>query len=194
MQRICVYCGSSPGARNDYIEAAQELAKILVQNGLTLIYGGANLGIMGTLADAVLNLNGKAVGVMPHFLVEKEISHPTLTKLIVVDSMHERKLRMAELADGFIAMPGGLGTLEEIFEMLTWAQLGLHPKPCGFLNVAGYYDYLSEFLDHAVDERFLKHQNREMILFEKSPQTLLEKFYDYVPSHVQKWIGKEHKG
>ncbi|MGB5164103.1 MAG: TIGR00730 family Rossman fold protein [Woeseiaceae bacterium] len=188
MQRICVYCGSSPGIKPDYVGAAAVLAKVLVDNKIELVYGGAAVGIMGAIADGVLALGGKVHGVIPKMLFEKEIAHQGLTKLHVVKSMHDRKSMMAALSDGFIAMPGGFGTLEEIIEILTWAQLGFHEKPCGLLNVAGYFDGLLDYLDHAVEQGFLKAQNREMLLSDTDALGLLGQFDRYQVPRVEKWI------
>ncbi|MDX1504556.1 MAG: TIGR00730 family Rossman fold protein [Spongiibacter sp.] len=155
MQRICVYCGSSAGRRDDYRQAARLLASALVERKIGLVYGGASIGIMGELADAVIAEGGEVIGVIPQDLADREVAHAGLSELRVVATMHQRKQVMAELADGFIALPGGLGTLEELFEVLTWAQLGYHRKPCALLNVAGYYDHLSAFLQHGVAEQFV---------------------------------------
>ncbi|GFE61825.1 TIGR00730 family Rossman fold protein [Geobacter sp. AOG2] len=190
MKSICVYCGSSPGRQEAYTDAARDLAKVLVDRNLRLVYGGASVGIMGQVADTVLHLGGEAVGVIPDALMRKEIAHPNLTELHVTRSMHERKTLMAELSDGFIALPGGIGTLEEIFEIWTWAQLGFHGKPCGLLNIAGYYDALITFLDHTVAEQFVREPHRSMLLVERSPGALLDRFADYEPPTVQKWVGK----
>jgi uncharacterized protein (TIGR00730 family) len=191
MKRVCVYCGSSPGARDHYQLAAKQLANELVHRDMELIYGGASVGIMGTLADAVLDAGGNATGVMPRALVEKEIAHPNLTHLHVVESMHERKALMETLADGFIALPGGLGTLEEMFEMLTWGQLGYHEKPCGFLNIENYYRSLAVFLDNLVQEQFLKTVHRSMILMANEPKALLNAMQDYRPPKIKKWITRD---
>ncbi|KAB0670456.1 TIGR00730 family Rossman fold protein [Oryzomonas sagensis] len=190
MKSICVYCGSNPGRQEDYAGAARDLAKSLVDRNLRLVYGGASVGIMGMVADTVLELGGKAVGVIPDALMRKEIAHPNLTELHVTRSMHERKTMMAELSDGFIALPGGIGTLEEIFEIWTWAQLGFHSKPCGLLNIAGYYDALIAFLDHTVAEQFVRAPHRSMLLVEQSPNALLDRFAGYAPPTVQKWVEK----
>ncbi|NKI18242.1 TIGR00730 family Rossman fold protein [Spongiibacter sp. KMU-166] len=155
MQRICVYCGSGAGRRDDYRQAARRLASALVERNIGLVYGGASIGIMGELADAVIAEGGEVIGVIPQDLADREVAHAGLSELRVVATMHQRKQVMAELADGFIALPGGLGTLEELFEILTWAQLGYHRKPCALLNVAGYYDHLSAFLQHGVAEQFV---------------------------------------
>lgn len=191
MKRICVYCGSSPGARPQYREAARAVGHELADRGLGLVYGGASIGVMGAVANAVLERGGEAIGVIPHSLATKEVSHSGLNELIVVKSMHERKAKMAELSDGFIALPGGWGTIEEIFEMLTWAQLGFHQKPCGLLNVASYYNHLSSFLDIAIDERFVKEAFRPMIIMEEAPAMLLDRFQTYSAPRVKKWIGPE---
>jgi uncharacterized protein (TIGR00730 family) len=173
MKKVCVYCGSSSGRRPEYSYAARSLAKALTLRGIGLVYGGASVGIMGEIADAVLAGGGEVIGVIPQALVDKEVAHNGLTELKVVGSMHERKQVMMDLSDGFIALPGGLGTQEELFEVLTWSQLGFHKKPCGLLNVEGYYDKLCSFLDHAVDEQFVKTHHREMLLVDDSPEKLL---------------------
>ena len=191
MKRICVFLGSSGGLRPDYTEAARQLGRELVRRNLGLVYGGANLGLMKILADTVLAEGGEVIGVIPQVLVEKEIAHQGLTELRVVGLMHERKAMMADLADGFIALPGGLGTFEEFFEVLTWAQLGLHAKPCGLLDVCGYFSHLIEFLDHAVDERFLRQENRDLLIWATEPSKLLDLFETYRPSPVPKWIDRD---
>ena len=185
-------CTAAPTAalKKKYFERAKELGSILARQKIELIYGGASVGLMGAVADGILGAGGKAIGVMPKFLVRKEVSHRKLTELRKVDSMHERKLVMAELADAFIALPGGLGTLEEVFEILTWAQLGLHTKPCGLLNIDRYYDKLIEFLDHTVAERFLSSENRRTIIVENDIDMLLEKFVEYQPPKVEKWLDR----
>ncbi len=187
MARICVYCGSNSGHRPSYAAAARELANVLVTNKLGLVYGGANKGIMGIIANAVLEAGGEVHGVIPKALQEKEIAHQSLTALHVVGSMHERKSMMADLSDGFIAMPGGFGTLEEIIEILTWGQLQFHRKPCGLLNVDGYFDHLLNYLDHAVDEGFLRPENRQMLLCDVTAEGLLQQFADYAAPRVEKW-------
>lgn len=191
MPSICVYCGSNPGKSPEYIEAAHILGWELVQRGLGLVYGGAGIGVMGAVADAVLEAGGNAVGVIPHSLATREVAHSGLNELFVVESMHERKARMAELSAGFIALPGGWGTIEEIFEVLTWAQLGFHDKPCGLLNVKGYYDHLGAFLEHAMLERFVREEYRPMMMIESQPAVLLDRFASYQPPKVKKWIGPE---
>lgn len=191
MNRLCVYCGSSPGRSPEYVEAAVELAEALVERETGLVYGGASVGVMGALADAVLEAGGEVVGIIPEALEAREITHAGLTELHVVESMHARKRLMVEQAEGFVALPGGLGTVEETFEVLTWAQLGLHDHPCGFLNVAGYYDALTAFLDHAVSAGFVKPLHHEMIVVESTPESLLEAFAAYEPPRVEKWIDDE---
>lgn len=187
MPRICVYCGSSSGNSPSYAAAARDLADVLVKRNFGLVYGGADKGIMGTIADAVLANGGEVHGIIPTALRDKEIAHQSLTALHVVSSMHERKTLMAELSDGFIAMPGGFGTLEEIVEILTWGQLQFHSKPCGLLNIDGYFDHLLRFLDHAVDEGFLRPENRQMLLCDVTADGLLRQFADYTPPQVEKW-------
>ena len=191
MKRICIYCGSSPGKLPDYMESARTLGHELAARGLGLVYGGASVGVMGVVADAVLEKGGEAIGVIPYALATKEVAHSGLNELFVVDSMHERKAKMAELSDGFIALPGGWGTIEEIFEMLTWAQLGFHDKPCGLLNISSYYDHLVTFLEHAIDQRFVREEFRPMIMVNESASALLDRFGGYVAPQVKKWIGPE---
>ncbi|HEX5698593.1 MAG TPA: TIGR00730 family Rossman fold protein [Rhodoferax sp.] len=188
MKAICVYCGSSPGRLEVYAGAARALGQALVEHDLGLVYGGASIGLMGLIADTVLQLGGRAVGVIPKGLARKEVVHRQLSELHVTQSMHERKTLMAELSDGFIAMPGGIGTFEEIFEIWTWAQLGIHAKPCGLLNVAGYYDALTSFLDHAAEEQFLKPPHRAMLIVEQTPDVLLDRFASYQPPSVRRWL------
>jgi uncharacterized protein (TIGR00730 family) len=190
MKRVCVYCGSSPGSQPDYAEAAKNLARALVERSIEVVYGGASVGIMGVLADTTLAEGGHVIGIIPQTLVDKEVAHPGLSDLRVVNSMHERKMLMAELSDGFIALPGGLGTLEEMFEVLTWALLGLHQKPCGLLNIRDYYRSLIDFLDHAVAERFIKDVHRTMLLVEEQPERLLERFGRYKAPAVTKWVDR----
>src|SRR5918992_723595 len=192
MRRICVFCGSSPGARPAYGEAAEELGRLLVAERIGLVYGGGKVGLMGRLADAVLAEGGEATGVMPEALVAKEIGHQGLNDLRVVGSMHERKALMADLSDGFVALPGGLGTVEELFEVYTWSQLGLHLKPCALLDVEGYYEGIATFLAHAVQERFLREDHREMLMVERDPRTLVERLRRFEPAAiVPKWIDRE---
>ena len=191
MKRICVYCGSNPGKRTEFREAARGLARELLKRDICLVYGGASVGIMGEIADTVLAGAGEVTGVIPQALVDKEVSHNGLTELKIVHSMHERKGIMADMSDGFIALPGGLGTIEELFEVLTWAQLGFHDKPCALLNVNGYYDKLIQFLDHAVEEGFVANIHRQMLLVEEDPDTLLEAMSRYSAPAVDKWIGRD---
>ena len=193
MNSVCVFCGSSPGNDPDYAAAAQELGQTLAERGTTLVYGGGHVGLMGVVADAALGAGGEVIGVMPRSLVDREIGHTNLTKLHVVRSMHERKALMSELSEGFIALPGGNGTLEEFFEVLTWAQLGEHAKPCGLLNVAGYYDPLLAVFDQMVDRAFLKREHREIVLVEEDPSSLLERFEGYEPPTTIKWIGPSER-
>ncbi len=188
LENICVYCGSNAGNDPIYREQAQAMGRALVERGLGLVYGGSRVGIMGVVADAVLAAGGRAIGILPEALMKKELAHKGLTELHVVQSMHERKTMMAARSDGFIAMPGGIGTLEEIFEVWTWAQLGFHNKPCGLLNVAGFYDKLAGFLDHAADSGFMQPQHRQMLALESDPNRLLDHFAQYEAPTVSKWI------
>jgi len=190
MKRVCVFTGSNPGARSGYAAAAQLLGRELVAGGYELVYGGGKVGLMGQLADSVIASGGTVIGVIPEALLAKEVAHRGLSELLVVASMHERKALMSELSDAFVAMPGGLGTLEEFFEVLTWAQLGLHAKPCGILNVEHYFDPLLAFLDVSVEERFVKPEHRRMIITADSPRDLLDRLASYRPTLVQKWIDR----
>lgn len=187
MKRLCVYCGSSAGFGNSYREAANDLGKHLASSGIDLVYGGGSKGLMGVLANAVLAAGGKARGVIPQSLFDKEVAHGGLTELHVVSSMHERKSLMAVLSDGFVALPGGYGTLEEIIEVLTWGQLQFHDKPCGFLNIDGYFDHLLAYLDHATSEGLLRTEHRHMLLVASTPAELLAKFERYEPPVTEKW-------
>ena len=187
MRRICVYCGSNNGARPLYADAARDLADVLVRHDLELVYGGADKGTMGIIADAVLGRGGKVHGVIPKMLCDKEIAHQGLTELHVVSSMHARKSMMAALSDGFVALPGGFGTLEEIIEIITWGQLRFHDKPCGLLNVDGYFDHLLRYLDHAHVEGFLRSENRDMLLCDENAAGLIQQFERYSAPHVDKW-------
>ena len=189
MQSICVYCGSAPGRGEAYLKAAQDFGTALAQRDLRLVYGGASIGLMGAVADAALAAGGKVIGVMPEALVRKEVAHRGV-ELVVTGSMHERKMAMADLADGFVALPGGIGTFEELFEIWTWAQLGFHRKPCGLLNVAGYYDSLLAFLDHARAERLLAQSVRDLLQVENGADALLDRFSSWQPPHVDRWIGR----
>ncbi|MCU1492955.1 MAG: hypothetical protein JWO62_719 [Acidimicrobiaceae bacterium] len=188
MRSICVFCGSNPGRRPEYSESAVALARALVERGTRIVFGGARVGTMGVLADAALELGGDVIGVIPRQLLDAEVAHTGVTELRVVDSMHERKALMAELSDGFIAVPGGLGTLEEFAEMTTWSKLGLHVKPTGLLNVLGYYDYLLRFLDHAVAERFMRQEHRDIVLSDSDVETLLSAMANWKPPTVARWI------
>lgn len=187
MNRLCVYCGSSSGSSDAYLSAARELGSLLTQQQIGLVYGGSSVGLMGALADAVLAGGGKVTGVIPTALHGKEIAHNGLTELLVVDSMHERKSLMAVLSDGFMALPGGFGTLEEIIEVITWGQLGFHDKPCGLLNVRGYFDHLLAFLDNSQSQGFLHAEHRGMLLVADTPAGLLEQFAGYAPPTIDKW-------
>lgn len=188
MKSVAVYCGSSAGTNPLYVAQAQALGAALVAQGLALVYGGGRVGLMGTIADAVLAAGGRVVGVIPDFLANKELAHRGCTELHVVGSMHERKLLMADRADAFIAMPGGYGTLEELFEVLTWGQLGLHRKPVGLLNVAGYYDHLLRALDRMRDDELLRAENRAQLLQSPDPTDLLALLAAYQPVEVPKWL------
>lgn len=190
MKRLCVFCGSSPGANPSYIATARALGRELAARELGLVFGGSGVGLMGALADGALAAGGEVTGVIPRALEAKELAHRGLTRLEVVASMHERKARMAELADGFVALPGGMGTLEELAEILTWAQLGLHRKPCGLLDVAGYWQPLVAFFDHAVEERFLRAEHRAILLVGAEPAPLLDALERWQPVHVEKWIDR----
>ena len=192
MERVCVFCGSSPGARPAYAEATAEMARLLVGEGLGIVYGGGHVGLMGVLADNAMVAGGEVIGVMPQALVDREIGHTGIGELRVVGSMHERKAVMAELSDAFVALPGGLGTLEELFEVYTWAQLGLHAKPCGLLDVDGYYSDLAAFLDHAVAGRFLRADHRDTLVVEPEPRRLIERLAEFEPRAVApKWIDRD---
>lgn len=191
LRRICVFSGSSPGVRPEYGAAARALGMALGRRGLGLVYGGAKVGLMGVVADATLAAGGEAIGVIPERLMTKELAHTGLTELRVVSSMHDRKREMADLADAFVALPGGIGTLEELTEVLSWAQLGLHAKPCGLLDVAGYFDRLVAFLDHAVAERFLRPQHRGMLLAAADADALLERLAAYRAPAVEKWLDRD---
>ncbi|KFF05457.1 LOG family protein [Flavobacterium reichenbachii] len=191
MKRITVFCGSSFGTEEIYKEQAALLGKALAEQNIELVYGGANVGLMGAVADGTLNAGGKVIGVLPDFLRSKEIAHTNLTELILVESMHERKTKMNDLCDGVIALPGGFGTLEELFEMLTWAQLGLHKKPIAILNINGFYDSLIELTKVMVEKGLLKDVNQEMLLVSENIDDLLLKMKNYVPPAVGKWIEKK---
>lgn len=191
MKSLAVFCGSKKGASDVYIKGAEQLGKELAKRKITLVYGGSSEGIMGATADSVLEAGGNVIGVMPHFLDTKERSHQNLTELIVVGSMHERKAKMADLADGFIALPGGPGTMEEFFEIFTWAQLGLHQKPIGFLNINHYYDPLVALFNHMADEQFMDEKFRLMALADAEPKSLLDKFSAYQPPIVETYLTED---
>lgn len=190
IRRVCVFTGSSRGSRAEYAIAAEQLGRELVYRGYELVYGGGKVGLMGVLADSVLAGGGKVIGVIPAALVAKEVAHGRLSELRVVASMHERKALMSDLSDAFVALPGGLGTLEEFCEVLTWAQLGLHAKPCGMLNVYQYFDALLAFLDHAVEERFLKSEHRALVITADTPSDVLDRLASFQPQRVEKWIDR----
>lgn len=188
VRRIAVFCGSNVGARPEYVAAAKSLGRAMASRGIGLVYGGSNVGLMAAIADEMQDELGDVVGIIPKALVDREVANTSLDDLRVVDSMHERKAMMAELADGFIALPGGIGTLEEFFETWTWAQLGMHRKPCGLLNVAGYFDPLLSFLNRTVEERFVRQVHRDMVIVEEEAATLLDRFAAYEPPLVVKWV------
>jgi uncharacterized protein (TIGR00730 family) len=190
MQRVCVFTGSSAGLRLEYRTAAAALGQAAAARGIGVVYGGAHVGLMGVLADAALGAGGEVVGVIPRGLVARELAHTGLTTLHVVESMHERKALMASLSDGFIALPGGWGTLDELFEILTWAQLGLHRKPCGLLNVRGYFDPLLSFLDHSVAEGFVRPESRRLLTVADAADRLLDLLAEPSPTVVEKWIDR----
>jgi uncharacterized protein (TIGR00730 family) len=191
IKSVCVFCGSSMGSKPDYVDGARAMGREIAHRGLTLVYGGGSVGLMGVVADAALDAGGAVHGVIPQALDAKEIGHKRLTHKDVVGSMHERKARMAELSDAFVAMPGGIGTYEEIFEIWTWAQLGIHHKPLGFYNVEGFYDGLLGFLDKATAEGYVREQHRHMALVDDRPGALLDKLKSYVPTAVAKWIDEK---
>ncbi|MBK1788892.1 TIGR00730 family Rossman fold protein [Prauserella cavernicola] len=187
MRRICVFCGSSAGTSPDYSEEAAKLGTLLAERGLGLVYGGASVGLMGAVADAALAAGGEVIGVIPKHLMRVEIAHHDLTELRVVEDMHERKATMAELSDGFLALPGGAGTLEELFEVWTWAQLGLHAKPVGLVDISGYFAKLGEFIDHMSAEGFLNRASRELITIDADPVALLDRFARHEAVPMDKW-------
>jgi uncharacterized protein (TIGR00730 family) len=191
VKRICVFCGSSPGADPAYREAAQATGRALAERGIGLVYGGAQVGLMGAVADAALAAGGEVIGVIPEALVRKEVAHPGLEDLRVVNSMHERKAQMADLAEGFLALPGGCGTFEEFLEIVTWAQIGIHQKPCALLNVKRYYDPLLALIEHAVAERFVRPEHRRLILADTDPERLLDAMQRYRPPVIDKWMDRE---
>jgi len=188
VKRIAVFCGSSHGARPAYTAAARALGELLTRERIAVVYGGGSVGLMGELADAALAAGGEVVGVIPRPLWDREVGHRGLTDLRIVESMHERKMLISSLSDAYIALPGGLGTFEEIFEVWTWAQLGMHQKPLGFLNVDDYFTSLATFLDHASGEGFIRTEQRNVAIFESDPATMLQRFASYTPPVVRKWI------
>lgn len=188
MKRLCTYCGASSGRKPEYLEAAVSLGKALAGRDIGVVYGGGNTGMMGAIAHAAVEHGGEAIGIIPHDLLKKETPYEGLSELIVVDSMHERKAMMARLSDGFVALPGGLGTLEELFEVWTWAQLGFQRKPCALLNVAGYFDPLITFLDSTVEEGFVREEHRAMLIVECSADGLIDRLEAYIPPDVPKWL------
>ena len=194
MRRLCVYAGSNAGRHPAYAQAAAALARLLAERGIGLVYGGGRVGLMGVLADTVLDAGGEAIGVIPKDLMDREIGHRGLTDLHVVGSMHERKALMAELSDGFAALPGGIGTLEELIEVYTWSQLDLHAKPMGLLDVRGYYRPLAALLDHAVHEGFLRAEHRAALHIAETPDELLERFAGWQPPRVDKWFDRTAAG
>jgi uncharacterized protein (TIGR00730 family) len=191
IKRVCVFCGSSSGAHPAYAAAAAELSQCLVARGITIVYGGGNVGLMGVLADTARAVGGEVIGVIPQALVAKEVAHTELPDLRIVDSMHQRKALMADLSDAFIALPGGYGTFEEFCEILTWTQLGLQRKPCGILNIQGYYDHLLQMFDHAVEEQFVKPVHRQMFISDATPESLVDRLLAYQVPVVDKWLGRE---
>ncbi|MFK4233732.1 LOG family protein [Pseudomonas guariconensis] len=191
VRSVCVFCGASIGTNPAYREAAVALGQAIARRGLTLVYGGGSVGLMGAVADAAMAAGGEVIGVMPQSLIDAEIGHKGLPRLEVVDGMHARKARIAELSDAFIALPGGLGTLEELFEVWTWGQLGYHAKPLGLLDVNGFYEKLGGFLDHIVEEGFVRPQHRAMLLLGKQPDELLDAMEEFVPPVLPKWVDKK---
>ena len=191
IKRICVFCGSSLGARPAYKEMAECLGELLAERGIDVVFGGGCIGLMGALADAALRKGGEVIGVIPESLVQREIAHQGVTKLHVVETMHQRKALMADLSDAFIALPGGYGTLEELLEAITWSQLGIQQKPCGLLNVEKYWDGLLAALDHAVDEQFVRPENAQLVLVAQTPERMLERLQEWTPpSHIQTWLDR----
>lgn len=191
VRSVCVFCGSRTGDRPVYAERTRELGRAMARRGLGLVYGAGNVGLMGVLADATLTAGGQVIGVIPQMLVDRELAHRGITELRIVGSMHERKALMAELSDAFVALPGGLGTYEELYEVLTWAQLGIHHKPCGCLNVVGYFDPLVRLLNHAVSEGFLQAQQRQLFVSTGNAQELLALLAAQQPPQAEKWSGRE---
>ena len=193
MKSVCVFCGSSAGVNGDYLKAARDLGQLLAMRGITTVYGGASVGIMGAVATGALEAGGKVIGIIPEALVRRELAHRDLHELKVVGTMHQRKAMMSDLSDGFISLPGGIGTLEELFEVLSWAQLGIHRKPCGLLNAAGYYDRLLDFLNYAVSQGFVGQEQRELLLVEEDPEVLLGRMESYQPPVRDRWMGRRQR-
>lgn len=193
MKRIAVFCGSSLGNQPIFREKAYELGQAIAKRNIELVYGGTEIGLMGAVAEGVLSEKGKVIGILPNFLRKKEIAHPNISELILVNTMHERKVEMHELSDGVIALPGGFGTMEELFEMLTWGQLGIHRKPIGILNIKGFYDQLDFFLENMVEQGFLSKENKQMLLIEEETEKLLDKLYSYEHPDVEKLINEKIK-
>lgn len=191
MKKLSVFCGSNKGSNPEFEAAAISLGRELARRDIELVFGGGKVGLMGMIADTVLREGGRVTGVIPKGLMAREVGHQGLTELVVVATMHERKATMARMSDGFIALPGGIGTFEELFEIWTWAQLGMHRKPIGVLNIGGYYDQLIGFVDHAVRNEFLKPSNRKMVLVDSVPERMLDRFMTYVPPDVPHWIDEE---
>jgi uncharacterized protein (TIGR00730 family) len=189
--KICIFTGSRRGVVSVYARMARELGRLLVAHSYGLVYGGGNVGLMAVIADAVLELGGHVTGVIPEDLVDKEVAHGGLPDLRIVKSMHERKAVMAELSNGFMGLPGGIGTMEEFFEVLSWSQLGIHNKPCGLLNAGGYYRHIIRFLDHAVDQGFLKPKHRSLLIVEGTPGKLLDRFEEFIAAHGGKWFERD---
>jgi len=187
MQRICVFCGSSAGIKHEYAVGARELGLVLAKQNIDLVYGGGHVGLMGIVADAAMSAGAKAIGIIPRCLADKEVAHQGLTELKIVQTMHERKAQMSELSDGFIAMPGGFGTLEELFEVITWAQLGIHKKPFGLFNINGFFDKLIEFIDYQVEQGFIPQRHREMVIVSDDAEELVELLTNFQPVAQEKW-------
>jgi uncharacterized protein (TIGR00730 family) len=191
--RVCVFCGSSSGEHPDYVRTAHEVGTLLARESIGLVYGGGHRGLMGVIADAALAAGGHVIGVIPGHLEERELAHKRLSELRVVRTMHERKAIMADLADGFVGLPGGLGTMEEFFEVATWTQLGIHAKPAVLLNVRGYYDLVWRFLDHAVDEGFLLREHRALIAMCHESETILDALRSFTPSLEERWLDRSER-
>jgi len=191
LKRVCVYCGSNPGARREYAEAARLVGRTLAERGIGLVFGGGSVGLMGVVADAVLAAGGEAIGIIPKGLRASELAHEGVSRLITLDSMHQRKQRMVDIADAFIALPGGIGTMDELFETWTWLQLGIHSKPVGLLNVAGYYDGLVAFLGHMRDERFLRDMDYQSLIVDDLFERLLDRLAAFRPPDGRKWTVQE---